>query len=63
MEELNHPNAIYTKHAFHLPAEKPNDVYLCLVMEYIPDTAYRLIRGLHREGRSMPMTLVKLYSY
>ena len=63
MEELNHPNVIYTKHAFFTPADKEGDVYLNLVMDYHPTTAYRMLRGLHREGKTMPFTLVKLYAY
>ena len=54
---------IYTKHAFYTPGLRENDMYLNLVMEYLPDTTYRLLRQYAREGKPMPAIYIKLYTY
>ena len=38
-------------------------MFLCLVMDYIPDTAYRLLRNYQRENKPMPAIFIKLYTY
>ena len=45
MQELKHPNIVQLKHAFYTPGGKPNDLYLNLVMEYLSDSVYRVIKG------------------
>lgn len=62
-EELNHPNVVYLKHAFFTPGQRENDMYLNIVMEFIPDTAYRILRQFQREGKPMPAIYIKLYAY
>ncbi len=44
IKELNHPNVIKMKHAFFTKGEKEDEVYLNIVMDYIPDTVYRIMR-------------------
>ena len=45
---LNHPNVIKLKHAFHTPGEKPDEVYLNVVMDYIPETLSKIIRAYRK---------------
>jgi serine/threonine protein kinase len=63
LKELEHPNVIKLRHNFYTPGEKPDEIYLNCVMDYIPDTLSRVIRQYYKSKTSMPMLLVKLYSY
>jgi len=38
-------------------------VYLNIVMDYIPDTVYRVMRDYNKKKQHMPRLLVKLYTY
>lgn len=63
MKDLFHPNIVALRHSFFTPGTNPNEVYLNLVMEYVPDTLYRIIRNYARAHESMPLIYIKLYSY
>jgi serine/threonine protein kinase len=67
IKELNHPNVVKLRHYFYTPGDrpgdKPDDVYLNCVMEYVPDTLSRIIKQYHKSKVSIPIILVKLYSY
>lgn len=62
--ELNHPNCIKVhKFFFSQNTEKPNEVYLNLVMDYIPDTLYKILRFYVKKNIPFPNALGKIYSY
>lgn len=63
LKDLNHPNCIRMRHAFYSPGDKADEVYLNIVMDYIPVTLSRIIRQVHKSGQNMPLLTVKLYSY
>lgn len=63
MKELYHPNVITMKHAFYTSGDKTDEVYLNVVMDYIPETVYRVMRHYVKMKQSVPTLLVKLYSY
>ena len=63
LKELNHPNVIKLRHYFYTQAEKPDDLYLNCVMDFIPDTLSRIIRNYHKAKTNIPLILLKLYSY
>lgn len=45
------------------PAKQKDEVYLNLVLEYIPETIYRASRHYAKAKQAMPMLYVKLYTY
>lgn len=45
------------------PALQKDEVYLNLVMEYVPETIYRSLRTYVKAKQNMPMILIKLYMY
>lgn len=61
--ELDHTNVIKVKQYFYTPGNQPEEVFLNVVMEYIPDTLSKVIRSFHKVKLEMPQILVKLYSY
>ncbi|KAI9923207.1 hypothetical protein PsorP6_002278 [Peronosclerospora sorghi] len=63
MRQLRHVNIVQLKHCFYCNGEKPDELYLNLVLEYIPDTVYGVARQLQKAKQYMPIVLVKLYIY
>jgi serine/threonine protein kinase len=63
LKELDHPNVIKLRHYFYTPGEKQEEIYLNCVMDFMPDTLSRVIRQYYKSKTSMPMLVVKLYSY
>ncbi|PSC74124.1 shaggy-related kinase epsilon [Micractinium conductrix] len=59
---MAHPNIVQLKHCFYTSTEK-DEVYLNLVLEYVPDTVYRINKHYTKNEQRMPIILVKLYTY
>ncbi|WOG94664.1 hypothetical protein DCAR_0313961 [Daucus carota subsp. sativus] len=62
MRVLDHPNVVALKHCFFSTTEK-EELYLNLVLEFVPETVHRVIRHYNKMNQRMPMIYVKLYSY
>eukprot|EP01018_Ginkgo_biloba_P001036 Gb_21469 [translate_table: standard] len=62
MRLLDHPNVVSLKHCFFSTTEK-DELYLNLVLEYVPETVYRIAKHYTRMAQRMPMIYVKLYTY
>lgn len=61
---LDHPNCIKVhKYFFTANEEKPDEKYLNLVMDYIPDTLYKILRFYYKKNMEFPNPLCKIYSY
>ena len=63
MKELSHPNVIGLRHAFYTTGNRPDDVYLNIVMDFVPETIYRVVKHYNRMRQQVPALLIKLYSY
>lgn len=64
MRKLDHCNVVKLKYFFHSMGDRGNsEVYLHLVLEYMPETLYRIARTHSRTRQNLPMILVKLYMY
>jgi len=62
MKMMDHPNVVCLKHSFYSTNEK-EEVYLNLVLEYVPDTVYRISKHYAKMRQHMPTLFVKLYVY
>jgi len=62
MKVLDHPNVVKLKHCFYSTNEK-DEVYLNLVLEFVPDTVYRISKHYSKSAQRMPSLYVKLYTY
>lgn len=51
------------KHCFYSNGEKPDELYLNLVLEFVPDTVYRFCRHFTKNKEFMPVIYVKLFTY
>ena len=63
MYQLYHPNVITLRHAFYTQGDNQDEIYLNFVMDYMPETVYRVLKHYNKLKQSVPMLLVKLYSY
>lgn len=62
--ELDHPNCIKVhKYFFSQKEDNSKDVYLNLVMDFMPDTLYKILRFYYKKNYEFPNALGKIYSY
>lgn len=62
MRLLDHPNVVALKHCFFSTTEK-DELYLNLVLEYVPETVHRVIKHYNKLNQRLPLIYVKLYTY
>jgi len=62
MRVLDHPNVISLKHCFFSTTSK-DELFLNLVMEYVPETMYRVLKHYSSANQRMPLIYIKLYTY
>ena len=63
MKDLSHSNIVTLKHAFYTNGEKPDELFLNVVMEYLSDTVYRTMKHYTKSKMNVPSIIVKLYTY
>jgi glycogen synthase kinase 3 beta len=75
MKLISHPNVVDLKYYFFCPGERvlsplyevdileQSEVYLNLILEYVPENLYRCSRSFAKVKQQMPMLEVKLYMY
>lgn len=64
MKMLTHTNVVEMKHCFFSKGEKsPDEEYLNLVLEYVPDTVFRFCCQYAKNNTYMPLIYVKLFTY
>lgn len=63
MRLVSHPNVVELRSFFYSNGDKKDEVYLNLVLEFVPETVYRASRHYVKLKQPMPMLQVKLYMY
>ncbi|CAG8447921.1 12475_t:CDS:2 [Ambispora leptoticha] len=63
MRLVSHPNIVELKAFFYSNGDKKDEVFLNLVLEYVPETVYRTSRLYTKSKQTMPMLQIKLYMY
>jgi len=63
MKMLFHINIVQLKNSFYTNGPKNDEVYLNLVLEYVPETVYRVSRQYAKLKQPMPLIHVKLYIF
>ncbi|ALC47836.1 gskt [Drosophila busckii] len=63
MRKLNHCNIVALKYFFYSSGDKRDDVFLNLVMEYLPETLYKVERQYARAKQTLPVNFIRLYMY
>jgi serine/threonine protein kinase len=62
MRSINHPNIVCLKHCFFSTTSR-DELYLNIVMEFVPETLYRVLKHYSNAKHGMPLIYVKLYMY
>ncbi|KAI9275354.1 Pkinase-domain-containing protein [Sporodiniella umbellata] len=63
MRLMDHPNVCGLRAYFYNQGEKREEVYLNLVLEYVPETVYRVARHYAKIKQPIPILQVRLYMY
>jgi len=63
MRQLEHPNIVPLKHCFYSNGEKADELYLNLVLEFVPETVYGVARQYQKSKQALPVIYVKVYIY
>ncbi|KAG8457985.1 hypothetical protein KFE25_012656 [Diacronema lutheri] len=63
MKMLDHANVTVLHHNFYSEGDKPDETYLNLVMDFMPQTVYSTLRQHTKAKKSLPLPVVKLYAY
>ena len=64
LSQQPHPYIVSLKHHFSTKGQKSSDeIYLNLVLEFIPETIYSLTKYYNRRKEVFPIFSVKLYMY
>ncbi|KAJ5092260.1 hypothetical protein NUU61_007130 [Penicillium alfredii] len=63
MRIVRHPNIVELKAFYYSNGDRKDEVYLNLVLEFVPETVYRASRYFNKLKTTMPMLEVKLYIY
>uniref|UniRef100_A0A914V5Z0 Glycogen synthase kinase-3 n=1 Tax=Plectus sambesii TaxID=2011161 RepID=A0A914V5Z0_9BILA len=63
MRKLEHQNIVKLKYFFYSSGEKKDELYLNLILEYIPETVYRVARHYSKQRQTIPTLYIKLYMY
>ena len=63
LKELHQVNNVEMRQAFYSNGDSEGEMYLNVVMDYIPDTIYRVMKNYLKNKQMVPPILVKLYAY
>lgn len=63
MRQLDHPNIVQLKHCFYSNGDSADELYLNLVLEFVPETVYRVIRSYQKSKEIVPVLYTKLYVF
>lgn len=63
MRKLEHQNIVKLKYFFYSTGDKKDEVYLNLVLEFVPETVYRVARHYSKNKQTIPILYIKLYMY
>jgi glycogen synthase kinase 3 beta len=63
MRKLEHQNVVKLKYFFYSSGDKKDELYLNLILEYIPETVYRVARHYSKQRQTIPILYIKLYLY
>jgi len=59
MRRLDHCNIVSLLYFFYTSGEKKDEIYLNLVMEYIPENVYKVARQYSKQKQTIPVTFIK----
>lgn len=62
MKDLGgHPNIVALHHAFYTNGDRPEELFLNVVMEFVPETIHKLLKANSKSKQQIPLIQTKLY--
>jgi protein brassinosteroid insensitive 2 len=62
MRSMDHCNVVSLKHCFFSTTSR-DELFLNLVMEFVTESLYRVLKHYSNMNQRMPLIYVKLYTY
>jgi glycogen synthase kinase 3 beta len=62
MQRLDHQNIVKLMYFFYTSGDKKDELYLNLILEYIPETVYRVARHYAKQRQIIPILYIKVES-
>ena len=63
LSKKSHPYIVGLQHHFYSKGQKQDEVYLNLVLEYVPETVYSIVKMFNRAKSPVPIPAIKMYMY
>lgn len=63
MRKLEHQNVVTLLYFFYSNGEKKDEVYLNLVLEFVPETVYKVARHYSKNKQTLAPLYIKVYMY
>lgn len=63
MKLLKHRNVVEMRHCFYTNGNTQDEVYLNLILEYVPDTVFRFCTQFCKNNEYMPIIYAKLFTF
>lgn len=63
MRRLDHCNIVKLKYYFYSSGEKKDEIYLNLVLDFIPETVHKVARQYSKNKQTIPINYIRLYMY
>ncbi|KAH7721323.1 glycogen synthase kinase-3 [Aphelenchoides avenae] len=63
MQRLDHQNIVKLMYYFYTNGDKKDELYLNLILEYVPETVYRVARHYAKQRQIIPILNIKIYMY
>lgn len=63
MRKLDHQNIVRLLYFFYSSGDKKDEVYLNLVLEFVPETVYKVSRHYSKNKQTLPPIYIKVYMY
>jgi len=63
MKMLSHPCIVQLLNSFYGPGAKSDDIYLNVVMEYVPETLYKVSKDYAKRRQPFPLVLTRLFMF
>ena len=60
MKKVDHPNIVRLRYYFYSTGDKKDEIYLNLVLEFVPETVYRVARHYTKLKQTLPIIYVKV---
>ena len=63
LRKVKHPNVNNLKHCFYTSGDKPEELYLNLVLDFVPDTLLRFSKMFSQQREYIPLTYVRVFLF